>query len=48
MLQKYGEKVKVQNKEIERLKKVTGLKDVREANIMKFGKQFKIVDAERK
>lgn len=51
MLQKYGKKVKVPKNEKEKLDDIGekyGLKDVREANIMKFGKQFKIVDAERK
>lgn len=48
MLQKYGKKVEVPDKEIERLKEITGLKDVRKANIMKFDSKFKIVDAERK
>jgi len=51
MLQKYGVKVRVPQEEIRRLKHIGekyGLKDVREANIMKFGNMFKIVDAERK
>ena len=51
MLQKYGRKVRVPAREIERLKLVGAkyhLKDVREANIMKFDSGFKIVDAERK
>lgn len=51
MLQKYGKEVKVPEKEILKLKKIGkiyDLKDVREANIMKFGNKFKIVDAERK
>ena len=51
ILQKFGEKATISQKEITRLKtigKKFGLKDVREANIMKFGKRFKIVDAERR
>ena len=51
MLQKYGKKVKVPAKELKRLKLVGnkyGLKDIREANIMKFDNKFKIVDAERR
>ncbi len=48
ILQKYGKRVKVSDKEIEKLKKKTGLKDIKEANVMKFGKTFKIVDAERR
>ncbi len=51
MLQKYGKKVKIPEKEINRLKKIGsrfGLKDIREANIMKVNNKFKIVDAERK
>ncbi|MFH1072461.1 MAG: hypothetical protein V1743_03455 [Nanoarchaeota archaeon] len=51
MLQKYGKKVKVPAKELEKLKLVGNkydLKDIREANIMKFDNKFKIVDAERK
>ena len=51
MLQKYGKKVKVPRKELQKLKdigKKYGLKDIRESNIMKFGNKFKIVDAERK
>ncbi|MEK6884275.1 MAG: hypothetical protein AABY22_31885, partial [Nanoarchaeota archaeon] len=50
ILQKYGEDIKVPEKELIRLKSIGkkyGLKDVREANIMKFGNRFKIVDAER-
>ncbi len=50
ILQKYGEDIKVPEKELSRLKSIGkkyGLKDVREANIMKFGSRFKIVDAER-
>lgn len=48
MLQKYGKRVKVPEKEIEMLKNKTGLRrDVKEANVMKFAKRFKIVDAER-
>lgn len=51
MLQKYGKKVKVPAKELEKLKSIGnkyGLKDIREANIMKFDNKFKIVDAERR
>ena len=51
MLQKYGRRVRIPRSELEKLKKVgesVGLKDIRNANIMKFGKQFRIVDAERK
>src|SRR5260370_3503303 len=50
MLQKYGKEVAVPPKELKRLKEFGerfGLKDIREANIMKFGNNFKIVDAER-
>ena len=50
ILQKYGEDVKVPERELIRLKligKEYGLKDVREANIMKFERKLKIVDAER-
>jgi hypothetical protein len=51
MLQKYGKDVAVPARELERLKlfgKRYGLKDIRKANIMKFGRTFKIIDAERK
>ena len=51
MLQKYGKKVAVPPMEINRLKvfgERFGLKDIREANVMKFGNNFKIIDAERK
>jgi len=51
MLQKYGKKTKVPPKELKKLKEIgkkCGLKDIRKANIMKFGKKFKIVDAERR
>lgn len=51
MLQKYGKQVIVPPKKKRTLKafgKRYGLKDVRDANIMKFGNIFKIVDAERK
>jgi hypothetical protein len=51
MLQKYGKATKVPDNEFKRLREFGakyGLKDVRTANIMKFGKIFKIVDAERK
>jgi hypothetical protein len=51
MLQKYGKRVTVPREEKLRLKAFGegyGLKDLRDANIMKFGKSFKIVDAERK
>lgn len=51
MLQKYGEKAKAPKDEIKRLKEIGnkyGLKDIREANIMKVGGKFKIVDAERR
>jgi len=50
MLQKYGKQVIVPTKEKKRLDafgKKYGLKDIRDANIMKFGNNFKIVDAER-
>jgi hypothetical protein len=51
MLQKYGKEVAVPPNELKRLKqfgKRFGLKDVKQANIMKFGNNFKIIDAERK
>lgn len=51
MLQKYGKKVKVPEKELKKLKIIGnkyGLKDIREANVMKFNNKFKIVDAERR
>jgi hypothetical protein len=51
MLQKYGKNSIVSDSVERKLKKIGrkyGLKDVRKANIMKFGKNFKIVDAERK
>lgn len=51
MLQKYGKKVKIPKKELEKLKNIGikhKLKDIREANVMKFNNKFKIVDAERK
>ena len=51
MLQKYGKDVAVPARELERLKRFVeryGLKDIREANIMKFGRAFKIIDAERR
>jgi hypothetical protein len=51
ILQKYGKEVAVPPKEHKRLKEFGerfGLKDVKEANIMKFGNKFKIIDAERK
>lgn len=51
MLQKYGKKVKVPEKDLEKLKIIGnkyGLKDIREANVMKFDNKFKIVDAERR
>ncbi len=51
MLQKYGRQVRVPARELERLKRFGdryGLKDVREANIMKLGSTFKIIDAERR
>lgn len=50
MLQKYGKKVQVPKGALDKLYdlgKNNGLKDVREANIMKVGNHFKIVDAER-
>ena len=50
MLQKWGKKAKVPDEELLKLKKVGrkyGLKDVRKANIMKFERKLKIVDAER-
>lgn len=51
MLQKYGKEVAVPPKELKRLKEFGerfGLKDIREANVMKFGANFKIIDAERR
>ena len=51
LLQKYGKKVRVPDREEQKLRKIGekyGLKDVRKANIMKFGNKFKIVDAERR
>jgi len=51
MLQKYGKRVKVPKNQLEKLKQVGNeynLKDIREANVMKFGNKFKIVDAERR
>jgi hypothetical protein len=51
MLQKYGHRVDVPKKQIDRLKEFgrkNGLRDVREANIMKVGRSFKIIDAERR
>lgn len=51
MLQKYGRQVNVPPKVLRRLKEVGTryrLKDIRPANIMKFGTSFKIVDAERR
>ncbi len=51
MLQKYGTEVAVPLKELKRLKEFGerfGFKDIRKANIMKFGNNFKIIDAERK
>jgi hypothetical protein len=51
MLQKYGKDVAVPARELKRLKQFGeryGLKDVREANIMKFSRAFKIIDAERR
>ncbi|SRR6266566_3750981 len=51
MLQKYGKDVAVPARELERLRrfgKRYGLKDIKEANIMKFGRSFKIIDAERR
>ena len=51
MLQKYGKIVRVPDKTEAALKSIGnkyGLKDVRKANILKFGKNFKIVDAERR
>lgn len=51
MLQKYGKKVHVPEKELSKLKnfgRKYGLKDIREENVRKFGNNFKIVDAERK
>jgi hypothetical protein len=50
MLQKYGKSRNIPKKQLERLKKVGykyKLKDIKHANIMKFGNNFKIVDAER-
>jgi len=51
MLQKYGRAVSVPPRVLARLKRVGDryrLRDVREANVMKFGKAFKIVDADRR
>lgn len=51
MLQKFGKDITVPARELERLKRFGtryGLKDIREANIMKVGSTFKIIDAERK
>lgn len=51
MLQKYGKRAAVPDCVEAELKNIGlkyGLKDVRKANIMKFGKSFKIVDAERR
>ena len=51
MLQKYGKKAKIPEQELTHLKDIGrryNLKDVREANILKFGRRFKIVDAERR
>jgi hypothetical protein len=51
MLQKFGKKAKVPKTvevTLRRIGRENGLKDVRKANIMKFGKSFKIVDAERR
>jgi hypothetical protein len=51
MLQKYGRRVSVPETQITRLKKFgrkNGLRDIREANIMKVGQSFKIIDAERR
>jgi len=51
ILQKYGKKVGVPTEILKKLRmkaRKYSLKDVKEANVMKFGKQFKIVDAERK
>ena len=52
MLQKCGKKPKgISKQELIRLKNIGrryNLKDVREANILKFGRGFKIVDAERR
>ena len=50
MLQKYGREKNVPKETLSKLKRIGkdyGLKDVRPANIMKFGDAFKIVDAER-
>lgn len=50
MLQKYGKQVKVSKEKLLRLKEIGrkyNLKDIREANIMKFDNKFKIIDAER-
>lgn len=51
MLQKYGKKANIPEQELTHLKNIGkkyGLKDVRKANILKFGRRFKIVDAERR
>ena len=50
ILQKYGREVKISKAELVRLKEIGkkhGLKDIKEANIMKFGNKLKIIDAER-
>lgn len=50
MLQKWGKRTAVTKNELNRLRKwgkSHGIKDVREANIMKVEGKFKIVDAER-
>jgi hypothetical protein len=51
MLQKYGRRVAVPPRQLKRLKEFGekhGLKDIREANILKVGRPFKIIDAERR
>lgn len=51
MLQKYGKSSAVPDRVERELKKIGlkyGLRDIRKANIMKFGNTFKIVDAERR
>lgn len=51
MLQNYGRRTKVPRRVLVRLKemgKKYRLMDIREGNVMKFGKGFKIVDAERR
>lgn len=51
MLQKYGKKANISESELTRFKDLGikyNLKDVRKANLLKFGEKFKLVDAERR